>query len=107
MILRVKIELGNLTPYPLHAVIGFISAIRYRLIRDIGYAQTDISQFSLHLAQFILGCLQCCSQAGNLFQQRLNIFSCSLCLANGLGSGVALILQRLGVDLQRLSFFFQ
>ena len=107
VIFRLKIKLRNLTPYPLITVIRFIIAIRYRFMGDIRYSQTDLCQFSLYLAQFILSCFQCISKAGYFFQQGLNIFTCSLCLANGLGSGVAIILQRLSLHMQGLSFLLQ
>ena len=107
MILGLEIELRYLAPGALLAVVLLVLPVRDRVMRNVGHAERDIAQRGLHLVQRFFGHLELVSQAGHLVQQGLDVLPRGLGLADGLGARVALVLQFLGLHLQRLALLLQ
>ncbi len=107
VILDLEIESPRRAPATHFVIVSFVFADRYRFVRNIGDEQRDIGQFRLHLGECLFVGLELVANAGDLRHQRRDILALALGLADGLGAGVAQILQLLRVSGQLLALAFQ
>ncbi len=107
VILGLEFEPGRLAPAALLAVVGLVRALGHALVGQIGNAERDALDFILHTLQARFVRFQLVAQARDLCDQRRDVLTTGLGLADGFRSRVALILQLLGAHLQLLALTLQ
>ena len=107
MVQGLEIKRGNIAPAANLLVGRLIFADRHVIRGDIRHIQMPGQLLITHFAKLALGRVQLLAQLLDLLQQRLNVLAPGFRLADGLGAGIALILQFLNLLLQGFAPAFQ
>jgi len=107
VVLYFEIEVARGAPAGDFGVVVFVLADGDGFVRDVGYAQGDGGELSLHVVQGGLVGLELVADTGDFGHEWRDVFALGLGLADGLGTGVAQVLQFLRLGGQLLAFGFQ
>ena len=107
VIQRLEIERARFTPAANIGIRRFVLAIGYVIHQQVGQAEFDILDLALHSTELLLGRGQLLTQVLDRGEQGFDVFTRRLRLAHGPGTHVALIAQRLDLDLQRFALFLE
>ncbi len=107
MILNGEVEGLRRTPTANLEVLVLIRTDRHRLVRQVGNAQHQLVEFALDAIQLLLAGVELRAHAIHVGEQRRDVLTALLGLADGFGARVALGLKLFGAGLHGLALSFQ
>ena len=107
MVAHVEIEFTRRAPAVQLDVVAFVSAFRHFGVRQVRQAGRHGVGLGLQLIELGLGGVETLAQITDFCQQRRDVFAACLGITDGLGAGVALVLQGFRLDLQVTAARFQ
>ncbi len=107
VIARLEGEAPGLAPASYFDIGRLVAAFRHARVQQIGQSEQDLLELCLHVTEPQLNGLQLATQRIGARQERGNVLSCSLRLADRLGLRVALAAQAVRLDLQLLALLLQ
>ncbi len=102
-----EVELGRLPPAPQFDVIGVISAPRNAIVRDVRNGTYEVVEFHTDIVEVLLGRVQARAQIADGRHQRCDVLASRLRRTDALRCVAPLLLQALGIQLQRSAAAFK